>query len=107
MVVLKRTAGSAMAISSGWKMIPKVGPRKAKLPPWMMGRRSPNVVWRSVFRPETKKMVEMTSAVSVAVPPMAGTMRIGTAKTGFEHALPQRLEPYFQQLGLAMARGEG
>ena len=59
MVVLKRTALSVMASIVGEKMMAKVAPRKAKEPPWMMGRRSPKVDWTSVLRPETKKMTHV------------------------------------------------
>ena len=36
-----------------------VGTRKENVPPWMMGRRHPNVDCSKVMRPDTKRMVEM------------------------------------------------
>ena len=37
----------------------RVGTRKAKVPPWMMGRRHPKVACSKVMMPETKSIVEM------------------------------------------------
>ena len=63
----------------------RVGTRNEKVPPWMMGRRHPNVTCSKVMIPDTKRMVEMMY-------PRAGSssriQRAGQMMKGMETVAP-------------------
>ena len=57
--------------------MPKTAGRYENEPPCTMGNRSPTLVWMSVLRPLTKKMVEITCPVCSVVAPIAGHISAG------------------------------